>query len=85
MPKMLYFNKFINSETKRFSKNIFKSSPNTLSKNEINNLKYLANTHRNEDYNTIKNAIITKSIEQKSKRHIKKTIKVFDEFKIYFI
>ena len=79
MPKMLYFNKFINSETKRFSKNIFKSSPNTLSKNEINNLKYLSNTHRNEDYNTIKNAIITKSIEQKSKRHIKRTIKAFDE------
>ena len=79
MPKMLYFNKFINSETNHFSRNNFKIILNKPSKNEINNIKYLSTTHHNEDYNTIKNAIISKSIEQKSKRHIKRTIKAFDE------
>ena len=79
MPKMLYFNKFIHSETKKFSKNNFKTIPGTSSEAHIPTLKYFSKTKRNDDYKTIKQAIKNKSIEQKSKRHIKKTIKAFDD------
>ena len=79
MPKMLYFNKFIHSETKKFSKNNFKTIPGTHSGAHIPTLKYFSKTNRNDDYKTIKQAIKNKSIELKSKRHIKKTIKAFDD------
>ena len=74
MPKMLYFNKFINNEPKS-DLNI---TPNNNIKKHIVTIKSVAKA-KNEEYKKIEQAIINKSIEQKSKRHIKKTIKAFDD------
>ena len=79
MPKMLYFNKFIHTETKRLSKNNIKKIPITQSGDDLDIIKYYSKTNRNDDYKKITQAIISKSIEQNSKTHIKRTIKAFDE------
>ena len=80
MPKILYFNKFIhNKEPKRLNKNNLKT---------ISNAHIISNTYdfsqfqikkENEVYKKIEQAILSKSIEENSKTHIKKTIKAFDE------
>lgn len=74
MPKMLYFNKYINNEQKI---NLC-TTPNNNIKKHITKIKSISKTN-NDEYKKIEQAIINKSIEQKSKRHIKKTIKAFDD------
>ena len=83
MPKMLYFNKFIHSNPKIFSKKNMKTisdvhTPHLLSDEKLIS-KSISKKNKNEEYKTIELAIKNKSIEQNSKRHIKKTIKAFDD------
>ena len=75
MPKMLYFNKFIHTKPKIFSKNNIKTifNPHPSEKKLIS--KTISRKNKNDEYKKIEQAIKSKSIEQNSKRHIKKTIK----------
>ena len=79
MPKMLYFNKFIHTKPKIFSKNNIKTifNPHPSEKKLIS--KTISRKNKNDEYKKIEQAIKSKSIEQNSKRHIKKTIKAFDD------
>ena len=75
MPKILYFNKFMNNHgQKSISKNNLKTISNANLLNSSGKIK-----KNNEIYNKITQAIISKSIEENSKTHIKRTIKAFDE------
>lgn len=83
MPKMLYFNKFFHTKTKLLTKNNLNPKPKPHS---INGIKIAKNISRNkniDEYKKIEFAIKNKSIEQNSKRHIKKTIKAFDDLLQY--
>ena len=86
LPKMLYFNKYLNNNSKKLpnknsnnSKVISKSY--IYSQNEINysNPKCISSENRTNYYSTIENAIEAQNIEENNKSHIKKTIRAFDD------
>ena len=87
LPKMLYFNKFLNNEKKNFSNkkhnNINTNKSNTITKayttNSINLTECISSENRQDGYRKIEKAIIAKNIEEHNKSHIKKTIKAFDD------
>lgn len=83
MPKMLYFNKFFHSKPKIYQKNNLRLIPNPKSTENCTIQKNISKTNKNEEYEKIELAIKSKSIEQNSKRHIKKTIKAFDDLLQY--
>ena len=83
MPKMLYFNKFFQSTPKIYQKNNLRIIPNPKSTENITIQKNISKINKNEEYEKIELAIKSKSIEQNSKRHIKKTIKAFDDLLQY--
>ena len=83
MPKMLYFNKFFHSKPKIYQKNNLRIIPNPKSTENSTIQKNISKINKNEEYEKIELAIKSKSIEQNSKRHIKKTIKAFDDLLQY--
>ena len=83
MPKMLYFNKFFQSTPKIYQKNNLRIIPNPKSTENSTIQKNISKINKNEEYEKIELAIKSKSIEQNSKRHIKKTIKAFDDLLQY--
>ena len=83
MPKMLYFNKFFQSTPKIYQKNNLRIIPNPKSTENSTIQKNISKINKNEEYEKIEHAIKSKSIEQNSKRHIKKTIKAFDDLLQY--
>ena len=83
MPKMLYFNKFFHSKPKIYQKNNLRIIPNPKSTENSTIQKNISKINKNEEYEKIEHAIKSKSIEQNSKRHIKKTIKAFDDLLQY--
>ena len=83
MPKMLYFNKFFHSKPKIYQKNNLRIIPNPKSTENSTIKKNISKINKNEEYEKIELAIKSKSIEQNSKRHIKKTIKAFDDLLQY--
>ena len=83
MPKMLYFNKFFQSTPKIYQKNNLRIIPNPKSTENSTIKKNISKINKNEEYEKIELAIKSKSIEQNSKRHIKKTIKAFDDLLQY--
>ena len=84
MPKMLYFNKFFHTKPKIFSKkNNLKTIKNPYTKDKNPNSINISKTKEDLEYKKIELAIKSKSIEQNSKRHIKKTIKAFDDLLKY--
>ena len=83
MPKILYFNKFIHSQPKPFSKNDYSSMPSTHIREKNILPKNSLKSRKINEYKTIEKAILNTSIEQNSKRHIKRTIKAFDELLLY--
>jgi len=83
MPKMLYFNKFIHNKPKIFQKYNTRISPNPKTSENSRIQKSISKINNNEEYEKIELAIKSKSIEQNSKRHIKKTIKAFDDLLQY--
>ena len=83
MPKILYFNKFIHSQPKPFSKNDYRAIPSTHIREKILIPKNSLKSRKINEYKAIEKAILNTSIEQNSKRHIKRTIKAFDELLQY--
>ena len=93
LPKMLYFNRFLNNDIKKF----FSTKKSNDGGSKINTNSNITNTNisnltsnRNKDqcastdnrtyaYKKIEKAILAKNIEENSKSHINKTIKAFDE------
>ena len=84
LPKMLYFNKFLNNDTKKNSqiKKIYNQkaliNANKSNKNKLNN-ECITSESRPLAYKKIEKAIIAKNIEEHNKSHIKKTFKAFDD------
>ena len=84
LPKMLYFNKFLNNDTKKNSqiKKIFNQkaliNANKSNKSKLNN-ECITSESRPLAYKKIEKAIIAKNIEEHNKSHIKKTFKAFDD------
>ena len=87
LPKMLYFNKYLNQNSKP---PIYKNNNKTktiskfkiYSKNIVKNNPHpvcMSSDNRGYNYNKIENAIMAQNIEEKNKSHIKKTIKAFDD------
>ena len=83
MPKMLYFNKFFHSKPKILQKYNSRISPNPKTSENSRIQKSISKNKKNEEYEKIELAVESESIEQNSKRHIKKTIKVFDDLLQY--
>ena len=90
LPKMLYFNKYLNNDIKKNFQNkksnninANNNKSNTISKayntNLINLTECISSENRPYAYKKIEKAIIAKNIEEHNKSHIKKTIKVFDD------
>ena len=88
LPKLLYFNKFLDNDI-----NISKSDNNsngnsigrtkTLNPIQYENAQYISPEKRQNSFKEIENAIIAHNIEENSKSHIKKTIKMFDDLLEY--
>ena len=84
LPKMLYFNKFLNNDTKKNSqiKKIYNQkaliNANKSNKSKLNN-ECITSESRPLAYKKIEKAIIAKNIEEHNKSHIKKTFKAFDD------
>ena len=84
LPKMLYFNKFLNNDTKKSSqkKNIYNPKAliniNKFNKSNLNT-ECITSENRPLAYKKIEKAIIAKNIEEHNKSHIKKTFKAFDD------
>ena len=84
LPKMLYFNKFLNNDTKKSSqkKNIYNQKEliniNKFNKSNLNT-ECITSENRPLAYKKIEKAIIAKNIEEHNKSHIKKTFKAFDD------
>ena len=86
LPKMLYFNKYLNQNSDQLF--LYKNNNNkkTISKFKIYSKNIVKNKHPicissdNRGYNKkLENAIMAQNIEEKNKSHIKKTIKAFDD------
>ena len=88
LPKMLYFNKFLNNDKNNSLKkrnnnlNISKIKTNTFKTINVPDSKQMTSENKEND-KKIENAIIAKKIEENGKSHIKKTIKLFDELVHY--
>lgn len=85
LPKMLYSNKFLNNEEKKDTKGT-KNSSNISMSNSIKffNSNYLPPTEFNKtDSEKIERAITTKNLEEESKSHVKKTIRMFEDLLQY--
>ena len=84
LPKMLYFNKFLNNDIKKSSKNkkIYNQkaliNANKFNKSKLNT-ECINSENRPLAYKKIEKAIIAKNIEEHNKSHIKKTFKAFDD------
>ena len=84
LPKILYFNKFIDNDEKKCFSNRNNNNLNLSNNNSIksyNNCISLENSPSNKD--KIEKAIIAKNLEEKSKSHVKKTIKKFEDLLKY--
>ena len=86
LPKMLYFNKYLNNNSKKLSNKNSNNSKlisksDNYSQNEINysNPKCISSENRPNYYSKIENAIEAQNIEENNKSHIKKTIRAFDD------
>ena len=84
LPKMLYFNKYLNNDIKKnlLNKKEINSNMNVIKKNpnKINfQTECISSENRPIAYKKIEKAIIAKNIEEHNKSHIKKTIKAFDD------
>ena len=84
LPKMLYFNKFLNDEEKKnvVNRQTINSNINKINKaRNLNNFQTecISSENRPIAYKKIEKAIIAKNIEEHNKSHIKKTIKAFDD------
>lgn len=83
LPKMLYFNKYLNNSSKKFPKNN-NININPIKNAEIknllnNNIEIASSESRPCIYENIEKAIFAKKMEENNKSHIKKTIKIFDD------
>jgi len=83
LPKMLYFNKYLNDDSKilqnkkYINNNIIRK---TNTSDSINlNTECLSSDNRPHIYKKIEKAILAQNIEENNKSHVKKTIKVFDD------
>ena len=79
MPKILYFNKFFHTKPKFTQKNNLRIIHNSNTNYIYPTQKTSPKTNNSDEYKKIELAIKNKIIEQNSKRHIKKTIKAFDD------
>ena len=84
LPKMLYFNKYLNNDIKKnlLNKQAINSNMKVIKKtpNKINfQTECISSESRPIAYKKIEKAIIAKNIEEHNKSHIKKTIKVFED------
>ena len=86
LPKMLYSNKFLDNEDKNYptEKNSNKNDNNnfaTTNKKSIKPYKNKCHSIENKSYDNeeIEKAITTRNLEEKSKSHVKKTMKIFED------
>ena len=80
LPKMLYFNKFLNVDEKIYKPTERKD---ILIQTNVKNPVKILNTEGQDSYKEIENAIMAKNIEDNSRSHIKKTIRKFDDLLNY--
>ena len=87
LPKMLYFNKFLNNSKKFPNKNPNNTKKVLISNSSSDSKKFLyspnteclSSENRPYYYMKMENAINLQNIEENNKSHIKKTIKAFDD------
>ena len=80
LPKMLYFNKFLNIDEKVYKPIERKEN---LNQSNITNPVKIQSTEGKDTYKEIESAIMAKNIEDNSRSHIKKTIRKFDDLLKY--
>ena len=80
LPKMLYFNKFLNIDEKVYKPIERKEN---LNHSNITNPVKIQSTEGKDTYKELESAIMAKNIEDKSRSHIKKTIRKFDDLLQY--
>jgi len=80
LPKMLYFNKFLNVDEKPYKPNEKKGN---LNQTNVKNTVKIQNTEGQDSFKEIESAIMAKNIEDNSRSHIKKTIRKFDDLLNY--
>ena len=80
LPKMLYFNKFLNVNEKVYKPIERKEN---LNQTNVTNSVKVQNTEGQDSFQEIESAIMAKNIEDNSRSHIKKTIRKFDDLLNY--
>ena len=89
LPKMLYSNKFLDNDDKKYP--VEKTNSKNNNNLSINNNKFIqpyknkSHSIENKSYENkeLEKAITTRNLEEKSKSHVKKTMKIFEDLLHY--